>query len=163
MKKRILLFSTLGLTAGFLYALKATWRKQNGSGSAPKRKAKGSALSAKQLGQPVSPGEEAKSNGAPGQAASMARIENGEAVLPDKKVERAIDDKGTDQQEALQILKNIRDNAFDASDEKLALALGRPTEEIEEWTRGSGSIDGDVIMKARTLAIQRGLDAESPK
>ena len=32
----------------------------------------------------------------------------------------------------------------------------RPTEEIAEWTSGNGLIDGDVILKARTLAMQRG-------
>jgi hypothetical protein len=52
----------------------------------------------------------------------------------------------------------IRDAAFDASNEKLALALGRPTEEIEQWASGNGLIDGDVVMKARALAIQRDLD-----
>lgn len=69
-----------------------------------------------------------------------------------------IDDQGTDQSEAANILKRIRDVAFDSSDEKLALALGRPTEEIEKWTTGSGVIDGDVVMKARQLAGQRGVE-----
>jgi len=45
----------------------------------------------------------------------------------------------------------------DASDEKLALALGRPAQEIEAWTTGAGHIDGDVILKARHLALQRGI------
>lgn len=90
----------------------------------------------------------------------MGRIENGKAVVTGSQAEPAIDDQGTDQFEASQILKSIRDGAFDASDEKLALALGRPTEEIEEWTSGSGLIDGDVIMKARALALQRGLEVE---
>ena len=71
-----------------------------------------------------------------------------------------IDDQGTDQSEASHILKHIRDVAFDADDEKLALALGRPAEEIEEWTNGSGVIDGDVIMKARGLALTRGIEIE---
>lgn len=71
-----------------------------------------------------------------------------------------IDDRGTDQVEASQILKNIRDGAFDSSDEKLALALGRPTAEIEEWTSGGGLIDGDVMQKARALASERGLEIE---
>jgi hypothetical protein len=72
--------------------------------------------------------------------------------------EHAIDDQGTSQAQASQILTHIRDSAFEASDEKLALALGRPTEEIEDWTRGNGLIDGDVIFKARALAIQRGFE-----
>jgi len=69
-----------------------------------------------------------------------------------------VDDHGTDQFEAANILKQVRDAAFDSSDEKLALALGRPTEEIEEWTNGSGLIDGDVVMKARGLALERGAE-----
>ncbi|HKB67843.1 MAG TPA: hypothetical protein VKC61_18435 [Pyrinomonadaceae bacterium] len=60
--------------------------------------------------------------------------------------------------DAANILKRIRDAAFDSSDEKLALALGRPTEEIETWTTGAGVIDGDVVMKARQLAVQRGVE-----
>src|SRR4051794_28252574 len=56
-----------------------------------------------------------------------------------------IDDRGTSQVEATTILKNIRDHAFDGSDERLALALGRPEEEIESWTSGIGTIDGDVV------------------
>jgi hypothetical protein len=55
-------------------------------------------------------------------------------------------------------LRGIRDNVFDESDEKLALALGRPTEEIQEWTNGDGLIDGDLLLKARTLAMQRGFE-----
>lgn len=74
--------------------------------------------------------------------------------------EPKIDDRGTDQSEALQILTSIRDAAFDSSNEELALALGRPTEEIEEWFGGVGTIDGDVLQKARGLAIERGFHIE---
>ena len=79
---------------------------------------------------------------------------------PESEARHEIDDQGTDQIQASQILKQIRDDAFEASDEKLALALGRPTEEIEQWTHEGGLIDGDVVMKARALAIQRGLEVE---
>lgn len=93
-----------------------------------------------------------------GTGASMAPIkEDGGANLDN---ETPIDDRGTGQSEALQILTSIRDGAFDASNEKLALALGRPTEEIEEWIGGAGTIDGDVVHKARALAIERGFQAE---
>lgn len=84
----------------------------------------------------------------------MAPIKDGEAAIPDS--EPKIDDRGTDQSEALQILTSIRDDTFDSSNEKLALALGRPTEEIEEWIEGAGNIDGDVVQKARALAIECG-------
>jgi hypothetical protein len=154
MRKRILLLSTLGVAAGFLYVLESNWRKQNGN--AANESGKESELSAKPQVQPASRTEASNSNGAIGRAASMARIEKGNA----DEAQPAIDDQGTDQFEASQILRKIRDNAFDASDEKLALALGRPTEEIEQWTSGNGTIDGDVIMKARALALQRGLESE---
>ena len=95
-----------------------------------------------------------------GRGASMARIEDGVAAIPNNDTDPEIDDRGTDQSEASQILKNIRDAVFDSSNEKLALALGRPTEEIEEWTRGAGTIDGDVVLKARALAIERGVEIE---
>jgi hypothetical protein len=71
---------------------------------------------------------------------------------------QTIADQGTEQSEAVNILKRIRDAAFDSSNEKLALALGRPTEEIETWTTGAGVVDGDVIMKARQLAVLRGVE-----
>jgi len=80
---------------------------------------------------------------------------NGKSATSDAPV---IDDHATDQSEAADILRRIRDAAFHSSDEKLALALGRPSEEIETWTRGSGVIDADVVMKARQLAVQRGVE-----
>ena len=69
-----------------------------------------------------------------------------------------IDDQGTDQETAAAILTSLRDNAFDTSDEKLALALGRPAEEITAWIEGSETIDGDVLLKARNLAMERGIE-----
>ena len=93
-----------------------------------------------------------------GRGASMAPIKEGAVDNLDH--EPKIDDRGTDQSEALQILTSIRDVAFDSSNEELALALGRPTEEIEEWIGGAGTIDGDVVQKARTLAIARGFQIE---
>jgi hypothetical protein len=80
---------------------------------------------------------------------------NGKHSTPES---QTIADQGTEQSEAVNILKRIRDAAFDSSNEKLALALGRPTEEIETWATGAGVIDGDVIMKARQLAALRGVE-----
>lgn len=74
-----------------------------------------------------------------------------------KRAEPRIDDLGTGQEEASQILRSIRDEAFESNDEKLAVALGRPTGEIEEWVRGVGTIDGDLLQKARALALLRGV------
>lgn len=149
MKKKIILLSALGAAGGLLYALESQ-HKRNRSQSAEDDSAavgNGRSVSDSSLRQD----EERQ----PAAAASMARIEDGTPVIGDER-DHPIDDQGTDQAEASQILKHIRDHAFEASDEKLALALGRPTEEIEEWTSGNGLIDGDVILKARTLAMQRG-------
>jgi hypothetical protein len=68
---------------------------------------------------------------------------------------QAVDNRGTDQSEAVTILKNLRDRAFESSDEKLALSLGRPTEEIERLIGGEEVIDDDLVMKARGIAQER--------
>jgi hypothetical protein len=76
--------------------------------------------------------------------------------------EGAVDDRGTSQSGGREILKKLRDAGFEASDEKLALALGRPVEEVTAWM-GDGSdeqVDDDVIMKARGIAKERGLTIE---
>ena len=156
MKKRLLFLSTVGIAAGLSYALGMNMRK-NRTASDPSKDRKLSGNARASVAEVVKAND---SSGQAQQAASMGRIENGKAVVTARQAEPAIDDQGTDQSEASQILKNIRDSAFEASDEKLALALGRPPEEIEEWTSGSGLIDGDVIMKARALALQRGLEVE---
>ena len=71
-----------------------------------------------------------------------------------------MDDRGTRQDEAAQILRNLRDRAFQASDERLALALGRPPEEVAAWYAGEEVIDDDVVMKARGIAMNRGVRIE---
>lgn len=91
-------------------------------------------------------------------AASMAPIKDGEAAIAE--VSPEIDDQGTSQEEAARILKSLRDNAFDASDERLAVALGRPIEEIQNWIGGEGTIDGDVVLKAKAMATKRGVAVE---
>ncbi len=71
-----------------------------------------------------------------------------------------VDDRGTDQGKAAKILRNLRDRAFEASDEKLAVALGRPLDEVTAWGVGSELIDDDVVMKARGIAMHRGVRVE---
>jgi hypothetical protein len=88
-----------------------------------------------------------------GRGVSMDRIDDG--AISDDHTAPQIDDRGTDQSEAARILKRIRDEVFDSSDEKLALALGRSSEEIAEWLNGEGTIDGDALMKVRALARER--------
>jgi hypothetical protein len=72
----------------------------------------------------------------------------------------AVDDRGTNQSEGRALLKHLRDNGFESSDEKLAVALGRPVEEVEAWTGGAEVVDDDVIMKARGIARERGIEIE---
>jgi hypothetical protein len=71
-----------------------------------------------------------------------------------------VDDRGTGQDRAAQILRNLRDQAFEASDEKLAVALGRPVQEVTAWYTGHEIIDDDVVMKARGIAMNRGISVE---
>ncbi|HEX8773319.1 MAG TPA: hypothetical protein VF735_06900 [Pyrinomonadaceae bacterium] len=79
----------------------------------------------------------------------------------DTNSDQAVDDRGTTQDEGRAILKRLRDQGFDASDEKLAVALGRPIEEVEAWmSDGSEPVDDDVIMKARGIAKERNIEIE---
>lgn len=72
----------------------------------------------------------------------------------------AVDDRGTDQTEARALLKRLRDNGFEGSDEKLAVALGRPIEQVAAWMNGVESVDDDVVMKARGIAKDRNIQIE---
>ena len=74
--------------------------------------------------------------------------------------EQAVDDRGTNQTEGRAMLRRLRDKGFEGSDEKLAVALGRPSEEVQAWTGGAEIIDDDVIMKARGIAQERGIEIE---
>jgi len=74
--------------------------------------------------------------------------------------DQQVDDKGTDQEQARQILTTLRDRGFDTNNEKLATALGRSSEQVAAFLGGSETIDDDVIMKARGIALQRGIQVE---
>jgi hypothetical protein len=79
--------------------------------------------------------------------------------------EEAVDDRGTSEAGGREILKRLRDEGFEADDEKLALALGRPVEEVQGWTAGDSGdgeepVDDDIIMKARGIARERGIELE---
>ena len=60
-----------------------------------------------------------------------------------------------DNSDVLETLELLRAEVFDDSDEQLALALGRPTEEIESWLSGAEEIDEDAEMKIHGLAQER--------
>ena len=70
----------------------------------------------------------------------------------------AVDDHGTTQDEAMTILRRLRDRAFNSSNAGIAMALGRTENQVEAWFRGVEIIDDDVIMKARGIVRQRNLD-----
>jgi hypothetical protein len=148
MKKMIVLLSALGVAGGLLYALESQHKrnKRENAGEQTGVSGNGTESSLEQTGGPQSQ-----------PSGSMSNIESRRAQGGNES-EHPIDDRGTDQTAASHILRGIRDNVFDESDEKLALALGRPTEEIQEWTNGDGLIDGDLLLKARTLAMQRGFE-----
>ena len=72
-------------------------------------------------------------------------------------LDQQVDDKGTDQEEARRMLTALRDRGFDADNEKLATALGRSIEQVQGWLDGTETIDDDVVMKARGIALNRGI------
>ena len=74
--------------------------------------------------------------------------------------DNVVDDRGTGQEQAVKMLRTLRDRAFESSDEKLAIALGRPVEDVAGWSAGQHVIDDDVVMKARGIAINRGVHIE---
>lgn len=74
--------------------------------------------------------------------------------------EQAVDDRGTSESAGRMILTRLRDSGFEGSDEKLAVALGRPVEDVQGWTAGTASVDDDVVMKARGIANERGIAVE---
>jgi hypothetical protein len=73
-------------------------------------------------------------------------------------LDQQVDDKGTDQEEAKRMLTALRDRGFEADNEKLAVALGRSIQQIEALIDGRETIDDDVVMKARGIALNRGIE-----
>jgi len=90
--------------------------------------------------------------------ASMAPIENGTARVARDET-GPLDDQGTSQEEAAEVLQILRDELFDGSNEAFALALGRTPQEVKAWFSGNEPVDADVLLKARGIAMER--DAES--
>jgi hypothetical protein len=84
-------------------------------------------------------------------------------ITDDKRTTNPLDDQGTNQTEGRAIIKRLRDKAFDGDNEQLAVALGRPAKEVEGWTDGAEPVDDDVLMKARGIAQERGIDVEEPE
>jgi hypothetical protein len=89
----------------------------------------------------------------------IAKALGARTVRPER-LDNIVDDRGTSQEKAARMLLKLRDRAFDASDEKLAVALGRPVEEVAGWSAADALIDDDVVMKARGIAMNRGVHIE---
>jgi hypothetical protein len=75
-------------------------------------------------------------------------------------LDQQVDDKGTDQEEAKSMLTTLRDEAFDGDNQKFAVALGRTVEQVQGMISGAETIDDDVVMKARGIALNRGIEIE---
>jgi hypothetical protein len=75
-------------------------------------------------------------------------------------LDQEVDDRGTDQAEAQRMLANLRDKGFEGDNEKLAVALGRTVEQVQAMISGAETIDDDVIMKTRGIALHRGVEIE---
>ena len=74
--------------------------------------------------------------------------------------DQQVDDKGTDQEAAQELLATLRDDGFDGDNEKFAVALGRTADQVEAMISGAETIDDDVVMKARGIALNRGIEIE---
>jgi len=75
-------------------------------------------------------------------------------------LDQEVDDKGTDQETAQHMLAALRDQGFESDNEKLAKALGRTIEQVDGMIKGAETIDDDVVMKARGIALNRGITIE---
>ena len=75
-------------------------------------------------------------------------------------LDQEVDDKGTDQATAQHMLEALRDQGFDSDNEKFAKALGRTIEQVDGMIKGAETIDDDVVMKARGIALHRGITIE---
>ena len=75
-------------------------------------------------------------------------------------LDQEVDDKGTDQEQAQRMLTTLRDQGFDGDNVKLATALGRSEEQVQAMISGAETIDDDVVMKSRGIALHRGVNLE---
>ena len=69
-----------------------------------------------------------------------------------------VDDAGTDREGARDILRAFCDNGFDGDAAKAGLVLGRPASELREMLDGDTEVDDDLVMKARGIAKERGIE-----
>ncbi|HMJ08409.1 MAG TPA: hypothetical protein VK468_05355, partial [Pyrinomonadaceae bacterium] len=60
--------------------------------------------------------------------------------------ENAVDDQGTSQESAREMLRQVLTERFHGSSEELSLAMGRPPEELERFLSGNEPLDDDFVM-----------------
>ena len=68
-----------------------------------------------------------------------------------------VDDAGTDQEDARELLRAFCDKGFDGDVERAAVALGRPAPALSEMMDGRDEIDDDLVMKLRGISNERGI------
>jgi hypothetical protein len=73
---------------------------------------------------------------------------------------QTIDDQGTTEDQARQILRNLLVNGFEGDVSAAALALGRSTEEVDGFLNEETEIDEDLMVKIRGIAQNRGFEIE---
>lgn len=75
-------------------------------------------------------------------------------------MQNTVDDKGTTQEQARQILENFCRSGFENDVGKCALVLGKSPEQISDFIGGAEIIDDDLMMKIRGVAEERGIKIE---
>jgi len=74
--------------------------------------------------------------------------------------ENIVDDRSTTQAEARKLLANFCREGFENDIDEIALVMGRPREEIEDFLNGDEIIDDDFVMKIRGIAQEREIEIE---
>ncbi|MFN2502087.1 MAG: hypothetical protein ABR530_08755 [Pyrinomonadaceae bacterium] len=74
--------------------------------------------------------------------------------------DKTVDEQGTDQAAASDMLRKMCEQGFSGSVDDTALALGRSPAEINDHMSGTAEIDDDLVMKMRGIAQERGISIE---
>jgi hypothetical protein len=69
-----------------------------------------------------------------------------------------VDDQGTDQQGAREMLRHFCERGFDRDIGAAALALGRPEDELKQILDAQFFVDDDLAMKIKGIAQERNID-----
>jgi hypothetical protein len=71
--------------------------------------------------------------------------------------QNVVDDDGTGQAEASEMLRAFCKNGFDGDTEQAAMALGRNSGDLRQMEAGDAEIDDDLVMKMKGIAQERGI------